>query len=98
MGGALLQRLDRDTQKMAFKASWGQVGKKPRDVWKTTSTDMSKASKRGRMKLVMDENQKLITVPESDSRTDILETVFEDGKITKEYTFSEVRERANKQE
>lgn len=98
MGGALLQRLDRDTQKMAFKASWGQVNGVGRDVWKETKTDASKASKRGRIKLIKDNKlNTFITVDESDSRPDTtMVTVFENGKVTKTYTFDEVRKNAEK--
>lgn len=94
MGGALLQRLDRDTQKMAFKASWGQVNGVSRDIWKETLADPSKASKRGRLKLVRNGNS-FETVPENDSREDVLVMVFENGTITKRWTFDEIRERAN---
>ena len=94
MGGALLQRLDRDTQKMAFKASWGKVNGIGREIWKETRTDPSKSSKRGRLKLVSTDTG-FQTVSESDEREDVLVTVFENGKITKEWTFDEIRERAN---
>lgn len=48
MGGALLQKLDRDTQKFAFKCSSGTFGGVERDVWKDPISDRGKASKRGR--------------------------------------------------
>ena len=98
MGGALLQRLDRDTQKMAFKASWGKVDGVGRDVWKETKADPSKASKRGRLALVRTASKSapMATVPESvGGDDDLLVTVFENGKIVKEYTFEEIRKIAN---
>jgi len=98
MGGALLQRVDRDTQKMAFKASWGKVNGEGRNVWKETKADPSKASKRGRLALIRTASKSapLATVPESvGGDDDLLVTVFEDGKITKKYTFDEVRKNAN---
>lgn len=97
MGGALLQRLNRDTFKMAIKASWGKVNGVEKDVWKETKTDTSKASKRGR--LVLD-NTTWATYSEKVSdrynthNGNALVTVFEDGKIIKEYTFDEVRKNA----
>lgn len=92
MGGGLLQKVNRDTQRFAFKSSaqcrdgvWHDVYKRPRDV--------SKESKRGRLKLINDTGT-LITVPETDPRPDVMETVYEDGKILVKPTFSEIRERA----
>lgn len=48
MGGALLQRLDRDTQKFAFKCSSIVVDGKTTDVWKKPVTSDWKVSKPGR--------------------------------------------------
>jgi len=50
-GGALLQRLDRDTFKCAFKCSEIQVNGKTRPVFKDPITDKGKASKKGRLTL-----------------------------------------------
>ena len=104
-GGALLQKLNRDTFKMAIKASWGKVGDTQKDVWKETITDVSKASKRGRLRLIHN-NSGWATYPETiydlDTKKEIpqnndqLIMVFENGVITKEYTFDEVRANAQK--
>lgn len=51
MGGALLQRIDRDTQKFAMKCSAIEIDGKWRDVYKEPITDPGKASKRGRISL-----------------------------------------------
>jgi len=48
MGGGLLQQLDRDTQKFAFKCSSITTDGVEKDVWKDPVTDKGKASKRGR--------------------------------------------------
>ena len=108
MGGALLQKLNRDTFKMAIKASWGMVegdGSEGRDIWKETITDVSKASKRGRLRLINNDSG-VFTYPypicdpdtnkEIPMDEDVLVTVFENGVITKEYTFDEVRANAQK--
>ena len=97
MGGGLLQKVNRDTQRFAFKSSaqkrdgvWHDVYKKPKDL--------SKISKKGRMKLVRKEGSHasiLVTVPESDPRPDFLEVVFENGEIKKTYNFTTVRANAN---
>lgn len=91
MGGGLLQKINRDTQRFAFKASaikrsgqWHDVYKRPRDI--------TKASKRGRFSLIEFEG-KLITVNNADSR-DLLHTVFENGIVLNRSTFDDVRERA----
>lgn len=89
MGGALLQKLDRDTQKFAFKCSCATVAGTDRDVFKDPVTDSGKRSKRGRLKLVK-ENGGYKTVALADAGTDLLETVFENGTVTKQYSFDEV--------
>jgi len=50
-GGALLQKLNRDTFKCAFKCAEITVSGKPRDVFKDPITDSGKASKKGRLTL-----------------------------------------------
>lgn len=96
MGGGLLQKVNRDTERFAFKCAaqkrngvWVPVQKKP--------LDESKVSKAGRMGLIhtsggwvtMDER----TV-ETYRHTNILQTVFENGEIMKYYDFAEIRGRA----
>ena len=94
-GGGLLQKLDRDTQKFAFKCSAIRVNGLWQDVMKDPVTDHSKKSKAGRMKLV-NENGQLRTVRLEDTRAkDILLTVFEDGKLTRDYSLAEIRKLAN---
>ncbi len=90
MGGGLLQKINRDTQRFAFKCSaqqrngaWFNVQKSP--------LDKSKASKAGRMSLVKIGGE-FATVPEANN--DLLELVFENGKIVRDYTMDEIRERA----
>jgi nicotinamide phosphoribosyltransferase len=94
MGGALLQKLDRDTQKFAFKCSHAVVDGKGVDVFKDPVTDQGKRSKRGRLALVQ-RGGRYETVPEG-AQGDLLETVFEDGKVLRRHTLDEVRARANK--
>ncbi len=50
MGGGLLQRLDRDTQRFAFKCCAVQRNGEWQDVYKDPKSDPSKASKRGRLR------------------------------------------------
>jgi nicotinamide phosphoribosyltransferase len=97
MGGALLQKLDRDTHKFAFKASAVKVAGAWRDVYKDPITDLGKSSKRGRLKLVRDPWGSYETVSEDDLRPDELVTVFENGEILRDYNFEEVRARSEAQ-
>jgi len=97
MGGGLLQKVNRDTQRFAFKASAIRRNGQWHDVYKLPK-DLSKASKRGRLALLHDpvfnvfQTVKVEEIPSG--RKDILETVFENGVLVKEYTFNEVRENA----
>ena len=92
-GGYLMTRLNRDTQRQAFKCSaqlrdgvWHDIYKDPLDT--------SKASKRGRLELVIGDNG-YETVRESDPRPNQLVEVFRNGTLTKEWTFDEGKGRAN---
>jgi nicotinamide phosphoribosyltransferase len=98
MGGALLQKVDRDTQKFAFKCSSitingeeAEVRKNPIEInEKGERVQSFKKSKAGRLKLVNGQ-----TVEHShDEDGDELVEVFLNGKVMKEWTFEEVRERA----
>jgi nicotinamide phosphoribosyltransferase len=92
-GGGLLQKLNRDNPfRMAFKSSaqcrdgvWYDIFKEPKDV--------SKASKRGQLKLVK-KAEGFRTVQIQESGKDEMVEVFNNGVITKTWTFDEVRERA----
>ncbi|WP_342316487.1 nicotinate phosphoribosyltransferase [Lysobacter sp. FW306-1B-D06B] len=108
MGGALLQRLDRDTQKFALKCSAARVDGRWIDVYKDPVTDKGKASKRGRMTLVRHAGSgeyRTIALPgEAVSLDaahappgceDALVTVWEDGELLSDWTLAQVRERAD---
>ncbi|RCN48735.1 nicotinate phosphoribosyltransferase, (NAPRTase) family [Ancylostoma caninum] len=95
-GGALLQRIDRDTQKCAFKCSHVIVNGEHRDVYKNPATDEGKRSKKGYLTLVRNASGNLETVQEGqgDPAKDLLQTVFENGHLLVDWTLEEVRERA----
>lgn len=93
MGGALLQQINRDTQKFAFKCSQVLVHGEERDVYKDPITDSGKRSKRGRLKLVRRGND-YQTLSEQSEGEDLLHTVFENGALMREYSFEQVRENA----
>ena len=98
MGGGLLQQVDRDTQKFAMKASAAMVNGIWRDVYKDPVTDTGKRSKKGRLTLVTDDygNYRTVRINEVGDQVEVLTEVFNNGKITKEYTFDEVRENSNR--
>lgn len=95
MGGGLLQKLNRDTQKFAFKCSSVTVDGVERDVYKQPVGDASKHSKRGRLKLTKNEIGGYETLSASvPLAVDILETVYVNGTILVEPNFDEVRKLA----
>lgn len=93
MGGALLQQCNRDTQKFAIKASSMERNGRVFDVYKSPVTDNGKRSKRGKLKLI-DNDGVFETVPASSIGKDILEVVWENGKLLVDPTLAEVRQRA----
>jgi len=95
MGGELLQKINRDTQQFAMKASAICINGEWRDVYKDPITDPGKRSKRGRLALINDE-QGYRTVREDalgDQRNALVK-VFRNGDVLVDWTFDEVRERA----
>jgi len=95
-GGYLLQQLNRDTQRFAMKASSVVVNGERRDICKTPKTDLTKASKKGRITLVSNVKGISTKNEEDVTRSDIvlLKTVFENGEIINECAFDEVRKNA----
>lgn len=96
MGGGLLQKLHRDTQKFAFKCSSVTVNGEEREVFKQPITDPGKNSKKGRLMLIQDEEGYATISAENPPLEfgDQLIEVFRDGVVLKQYTFDEIRERA----
>jgi nicotinamide phosphoribosyltransferase len=92
MGGGLLQQVNRDTLKFAFKCAAALRGGEWVDVSKEPATDMGKRSKQGRLALVR-ENGDYNTVrrPRND---DLLAPVYEDGRVLRRSTLDEVRQSA----
>jgi nicotinamide phosphoribosyltransferase len=100
MGGALLQQLNRDTQKFAFKTSNVTVNGKDLEVFKDPVEGHDKMSKRGRLALHFSNgawSTHRIAKGEVDA-DDRLEPVFWDGEVLKTQTVAQIRERCAKQE
>lgn len=96
-GGGLLQKVNRDTLSCAFKASRIEGEDFGRDVYKDPVGMSSKRSKRGRMKLVKYGNTwETVNLedPRYDHLMDQLVEVFRDGRLNLQYTFDEIRKRA----
>jgi len=101
MGGALLQHCDRDTQQWAMKCSAAKVNGKWIDVFKDPITDPGKISKKGRLSLYHDFVKNEYSTEQENyglhsDKNDVLEIVFNNGDLIKEYTFEEIRERASR--
>ena len=98
MGGALLQKVNRDTMQFAMKASAAKVNGTWRDVYKDPVTDRGKRSKKGRLAVIEPEPGNYKTIPETQlgSQRNILETVYRNGKLIREFNFDEVRINASR--
>lgn len=105
MGGALLQQVDRDTQRFAMKCSNITVNGQDRDVQKDPVTDSGKKSKAGRVQLWTNSGGEFasgVTAPTGwtdkgiGGWTPALVEVYRDGKLVTEYTFDQVRENSRK--
>ena len=103
MGGALLQQVDRDTQKFAMKCSAACINGEWIDVQKDPVTDSGKKSKAGRVTLWTSGGEFQSGVEQPKGWTDkglgwveALEVVYRDGKLIQEITFAEVRANSNK--
>lgn len=97
MGGGLLQKLNRDTLRFAMKANarldadgrWTGISKMPK-------TDPTKASKRDRQAVVMENGKPTaIALAALGGRENLLRPVWRDGELLKDWSFAEIRARAN---
>lgn len=95
MGGALLQRVDRDTQRFAFKCSAARINGEWVDVFKDP-IEGDKRSKAGRLDLVKDELGVYETVRRTPATIQRSEHVlhFRNGTLYERPTLAEIRERA----
>ena len=105
MGGALLQIVDRDTQRFAMKCSSVEINGEWRDVQKDPVTDSGKKSKAGRVKLWTNSGGEFasgVTAPTGwtdrgiGGWTEALQTVYQNGALFNEIDFATVRANSNK--
>lgn len=97
MGAGLLQKVNRDTLRFAMKANarqdadglWHGIAKDPK-------TDPGKASKRYRQAVVIEDGAPVaVPLRELGARGNLLETVWENGDLKRDWTLAEIRARAN---
>jgi nicotinamide phosphoribosyltransferase len=97
-GGGLLQKMNRDTCKFAFKCSAVQIDGGWQDVMKDPVTDPGKRSKAGRLALVCDKDNAYATMRQEDASVqgyeDLLIPVFRNGEVLIDQTLADIRERA----
>jgi nicotinamide phosphoribosyltransferase len=105
MGGALLQQINRDTQRFAMKCSAIRLGEHWEGVCKDPVTDAGKRSKKGRLTLLRNRTTGEYRTAEvplvwDDRRVEgdweeALQTVFDTGRLLVDDTFAAVRARAH---
>ncbi len=95
MGGELLQKVNRDTQKFAMKASAVCVNGVWRDVFKDPITDSGKRSKKGRLALVKNSEGQYQTIREQDlgQQQNQLRVVYRNGELLVDESLAEIRAR-----
>lgn len=98
MGGALLQMVNRDDQKMAMKTSAVLRNGQWMEVCKDPVTDAGKKSKRGRVATYRMPNGSIQTLREEEAEglgaRCLMRTVWENGELLVEESFEAVRQRA----
>ena len=99
MGGALLQKVDRDTQQYAIKCAYAVVNgestnvqKHPLEVnGKGELVKSFKTSKSGRLQLVQTETGYQTVAEGAAADQGVLETVFINGELIREQNFSDIQ-------
>ncbi len=96
MGGALLQQVNRDTQRFAYKCSEVMIEGQRFAIAKDPATDASKRSKAGRLDLIRINGEYSTVTPDNhDSVPDsALELVYENGTLLSEDSLDTIRQRA----
>jgi nicotinamide phosphoribosyltransferase len=92
-GGGMLQSVNRDTQRFAYKVSSVNRGGKEIAVAKSPITDRSKASKAGRFSVVKTKDSCFVTRYADGFEDDLSQTVFENGKIVQPVRYSDLIDR-----
>ena len=99
IGSYTYQYKSRDSLGFAMKATWCQVNGEGREIFKDPKTDNGvKKSLKGLICVQKDENGKYFAIdqvtPEMEAQGE-LQTVFEDGRLMKDWTLAEIRNNIN---
>lgn len=98
IGGSLLQKINRDTLRFAYKCSAIVAGGKLIEVYKQPITDAGKNSKKGRLDLILKdgtyETVKLESADQRKAENSGMRTVFENGALLVDDSLDEIRKRA----
>lgn len=94
-GGGLLQKMNRDTQKCAFKCSYAVINGKGVPVFKDPITDPGKKSKKGLLSVECIDGVVYNTLSDGNHNpdTDIMRTVFKNGKLIIDDDWDSIKER-----
>ena len=97
IGSFTYQYVTRDTYGFAMKATWGQINGRPVDIYKDPKTDNGiKKSAKGLLQVTEDETGKYRLkdqVSPAEERLGALTTVFEDGRMVRKQSLSQIRAR-----
>lgn len=100
IGSYTYQYRTRDSLGFAMKATWCQINGEPKEIFKQPKTDSGmKNSLKGLIQVLQDDNGKYYAkdcVTKDEEQNSCLETIFENGKLVKETSLSEIRERLSK--
>lgn len=100
VGSFTYQFKSRDSLGFAMKATWCQVNGEGREIFKDPRTDSgTKKSLKGLICVRIDENGRYYAMDQvtaEQEATGELMTVFEDGKLVKDWTLAEIRSNVNK--
>jgi nicotinamide phosphoribosyltransferase len=104
IGSYTYNYVTRDTYCFALKATYSVINGEERLLFKNPVTDTGiKKSQRGMVVVVKDANNEIQYIDNLNSQTikqysddDLLEMVFKDGKLLRDESLSEIRERLNK--
>ena len=98
IGSYTYEYVTRDTYGFAMKATWGVVDDIPYEIFKNPKTDTGfKKSAKGLLQVIEVDREFILKdqVTPKEEESGELVTIFEDGKIVKEYTLTEIKERLN---
>ena len=96
-GGGLLQKLNRDTQKCAFKCSLAIIDGKEVPVYKDPATDPGKKSKKGYLSVhrsSADGSWETRSDGNHDFESDEMRVVFENGYILVDEKWEDIKKRS----